>query len=74
MNLFELDSALESGARRAAKKVGLVANKSRWRADSIGNLSGFMLIDPYRNFVIEGSRFDLIPEDVIKFCGQRENT
>jgi hypothetical protein len=30
-----------------------------------------MLIDPNRNVVIEGSRFDLTPEDVIKFCGQR---
>jgi hypothetical protein len=62
------DSAHESRARRAAARVGLKAIKSRWRRDSIDNYGEFMLIDPYTNTVISGSRFDLRPELVIKMC------
>jgi len=61
-------SALESRARRAARKVDLIAKKSRWRANSIDNLGGFMLIDPYTNGVVAGARFDLTAEDVMERC------
>ena len=62
------DTAAESRARRAAKRIGLVARKSRWRADSADNFGGFMLIDPYRNIIMDGEKFDLSAQDVIEYC------
>ena len=41
------EGALESRARRLAKKAGWVAKKSRWRAGTVDNHGGFQLIDPY---------------------------
>jgi hypothetical protein len=60
--------ALEARARRAARSAGLVARKSRWRANSIDNSGGFMLVDPYSNVVVDGSRYDLSAEYVIDYC------
>jgi hypothetical protein len=54
-------------ARRAAKRIGLAARKSRKRR-SIDNHGGFRIIEPYNNIVEAGERFDLSPEDVIEFC------
>jgi len=66
------DNALEQRARRRAKREGLVAKKTRWRAGSIDNHGGFALIDPYRNFIVAGSRFDMSAEEVIAYCdGER---
>jgi hypothetical protein len=62
------ERALEARARRAAKRAGLIVRKSRWRAGSVDNFGGFMLIDPYTNCVVEGSRFDLSAEWVIDYC------
>lgn len=63
--------ALEARARRAARRGGLVARKSRWRAGSIDNFGGFILVDPMRNWVVNGSRFDLSAADVIEHCTER---
>ena len=63
-------SALDARARRAARREGLVARKSRWRHGSIDNHGGFMLIDPSMNFVVAGPRFDLTPEEVIGYCSE----
>jgi hypothetical protein len=60
--------ALEARARRAAKRIGLVAKKTRWRAGSVDNYGGFMLIDPGTNFVQAGVRFDMSAEEVIAYC------
>ena len=60
--------ALDARARRAAKKVGLLARKSRWRVGTVDNRGGFMLLDPYTNGIVGGSRFDLSAEVVIDFC------
>ena len=60
--------ALEAHARHAARRVGLVAHKSKWRRDSIDNRGGFMLIDPYWNFQYAGFRFDLTAAEVIEYC------
>jgi hypothetical protein len=58
---------LEGKARRAAKKVGLVAHKCR--SQHIGNLGWFQVVDPKRgNMVVAGERYDMTPQDVIKFC------
>jgi hypothetical protein len=62
------DQALEARARRAAKRVGLMAQKSRWRRDSIDNFGGFRLVDPYLNSVVDGSRFELSAEDILELC------
>jgi hypothetical protein len=62
------ETALEQRARRAARRVGLVARKSRWRANSIDNHGGFMLVDPMTNFAVDGFRYDLTPEYVIEYC------
>jgi hypothetical protein len=65
------ETHMESRARRAAKRVGLIAKKSRWRAGSIDNHGGFMLIEPERNLCIAGERFDLSAQYVIEYCQQK---
>jgi len=61
-------AANEARARRAAKRVGLKARKSRWRFNTIDNWGGFRIIDPRRNWVVAGTRFDFTADDVIAFC------
>jgi hypothetical protein len=46
------EQALEARARRAAKRAGLMAYKSRWRAGTIDNRGGYMLIDLQTNFAV----------------------
>jgi hypothetical protein len=66
MNISE--SAMDAFARGAANTVGLLAIKSQWRANTIDNHGGFMVIEPNRNFIVGGSRFELSAQDVIDFC------
>jgi len=66
------DPALESRARRAAKRVGLHAHKSRWRLGTIDNRGGFQLLDPYRNWIVAGEKHDMSAEDVIAYCASCE--
>jgi hypothetical protein len=56
----------DSKARRAARRLGLVAKKSRWRKGTIDNRGGFLLLDPQTNSVVAGVRFDLTADDVVK--------
>ena len=58
----------DSKARRAARRAGLLARKSRWRRGSIDNRGEYMFLNPMTNFVVAGSRFDLTAEDVVQFC------
>jgi hypothetical protein len=67
------NNAIEQRARRAAKRIKLIAKKSRWRAGSIDNRGGFMLIEPYSNGVVSGSRFDLSAQDVLDYCELRSS-
>jgi hypothetical protein len=53
---------------QAARRVGLRASKTRWRANSIDNHGGFQLVDPHKNQVIHGKRYDLSAQDVVAFC------
>lgn len=62
------ERALEVRARRAARRIGLHAKKSRWRHSTSDNLGGFMLIDLARNTTVAGLRFDLSAEDVLDYC------
>jgi hypothetical protein len=61
-------AALNAKARRAAKRVGLRAVKSRLHKGSVDNRGGFMLNDPFRNTPVAGRRFDLEPKDVNAIC------
>ena len=62
------NSALESLARRAAKRAGFVARKSARRQGSIDNFGGFQIVDLATNLVVAGRRSDMTAEDVIKWC------
>lgn len=59
---------MEARARRAARRVGLVARKSRWRVGTPDNCGGFAIIDPSTNFILDGWRYDLEPEDVVELA------
>jgi hypothetical protein len=69
-----MSSTLENHARRAAKRVGLVAKKSRRQVGTINNLGEFMLIEPLRNTVVAGERFDLTPREVVELCTQASSS
>ena len=60
----------ENQARRAAKRVGLMARKSRWRKGSVDNFGEFMIIEPRGNYVLAGARFDYTADDVVVFCAE----
>jgi hypothetical protein len=62
------DSANDSRARRAARRIGLVAKKSRWRKNSSDNVGGFQLVDLRGNYVVAGPRFDMTADEVIAYC------
>jgi hypothetical protein len=62
------ENALEQRARRAARRAGLVARKSRWRVGSPDNVGGFMLVDPMTNFSEDGFKYDLSAEYVLDYC------
>jgi hypothetical protein len=66
------EAALDHRARRAAKRAGLKAVRSRWRRDSVDNRGGFQILEPYRNAIVAGVRFDLSAEEVIAFCAEDE--
>jgi hypothetical protein len=57
----------DSQARRAAKRVGLAARKSR-RQHSPDNNGEYMLIDPLRNRVVAGEKFELTANDIVAYC------
>ena len=62
------EKALDQRARRKAKSVGPVAQKSRRGIGGIDNYGGFMLVDPNLNTIEAGHRFDPSAEDVIEYC------
>ena len=64
--------ALETRARRAARRVGLIAVKSRKALLPLQNEGGFMLIDGRFNCAIRGLYFDLSAEDVIEYCADSD--
>ena len=66
-------AALEARARRAARRAGLYATKTRWHLGSIDNFGKFQLINPRTNMILAGERFELGPEAVIAFCEKYRN-
>jgi hypothetical protein len=73
MQVLKSEAAIDARARRAAKRLGLVASKTRWRRDSVDNYGKFTLIDPYRNSILAGEKYDLDGEAVIEFCRSYAN-
>jgi hypothetical protein len=67
------EKAMDGRARRAARRVGLMARRSRWRLGSIDNFGGYRLVDPDGNWVVAGERFDMSAEDVIARCSTEDD-
>ena len=67
-----MSTNLEQKARRVAKRVGLIARKSRWRQNSVDNYGDFMLVNQ-NNFIEAGHRFDMTAEEVIEYCQGETN-
>jgi hypothetical protein len=68
-------AALDAKARRVARKVGLVAYKSRWRVGTIDNYGEYMLVDPHTNIPAAGFRWSMSAQEVIEYCnGQPQVT
>jgi hypothetical protein len=65
-----MTEASDKQARRAAKRIGLLARKSRWRRNTVDNRRGFMLIEPYHNRVVAGRRFNLTAAGVVELCNE----
>lgn len=64
-------NAHDARARRAAKRVGLLAKTRRGSAGTLDNYGGFMVLNPATNTVVAGERFELCAEDVIDLCADR---
>ena len=62
------EKAMDARARRAARRAGLIARRSRWRRDTVDNYGGFQLLDDYGNHIVAGDRFNLTPQQVIDWC------
>ncbi len=62
----------ENYLRRKAARLGLSLKKSRAKKIHIDNFGGYMIIDPYTNAVVQGSRFELDLEDVAEFLDEYE--
>jgi hypothetical protein len=60
--------AEDARARRAARRVGLIALRSRCRRGTIDNYGGFQLLNPLSNAVVAGERLDLSAKEVIDYC------
>ena len=65
------EHALDQRARRAARRVGLVARKNRRGVGSIDNFGGYALIDPETRGIVCGWQYDLSADDVLAYCEQR---
>jgi hypothetical protein len=63
-------AAIEQRARRAAKRAGWSAKKSRWRADSPDNHGGFMVVEGRPNLCLAGSRYEMSAQVALDFVPQ----
>ncbi|WP_206998963.1 hypothetical protein [Trinickia mobilis] len=65
--------ALDSRARRAAKKLGFIAHKSRSGIDGLNNHGGFTVLDGLTGFPVYGYYYELDAQDVIEWCNEDED-
>jgi hypothetical protein len=69
--IIEMSAAEETKARRAARRVGLRAVKSRRFKSTSDNCGGFQLINS-NNWIIAGVRLELTADEVIECCNKIE--
>jgi len=62
-------SALDSRARRAARRMSLIAMRSRRFRGTCDNRGEFQLLD-MSNRIVAGVCCDMTPQQVIEFCTQ----
>jgi hypothetical protein len=67
--MIEMTKADESRARRAARRAGLIAVKSRARIGTADNHGGFQLLDT-SNRIVAGVHLDLDADAVIEECNR----
>lgn len=58
------EKSREINARRYAARLGLELHKSKCRLWSVDNQLGYRIVDPYRNTIIHGERYELTLEGV----------
>jgi hypothetical protein len=63
-----MSTPIEQKARRAARRSGFIATKSRQRTYHSNNRGGFQLVEPYRNEVVMGVNYEMTPEQVIEYA------
>jgi len=66
-----MNTAQEQRLRRKGKRLGLRVEKSRAMISS-DNYGGFRIVDPDRNAVLHGEKFDLTLDDVDKALAEIE--
>ena len=54
----------EGRVRRELAKRGLALRRDRARSWSLDHLGGYRIVEPYANFIVAGSRFELSLEAV----------
>lgn len=59
---------LERRARYLARRKGLAVRKSRSRMVTLNNRGQYMLVDPARNWIVAGERYDWALSDIIEYC------
>ena len=62
------NAAFEARARRAARRVGLYAMKTRCCRGTADNYGQFLIMEPNRNRVVAGERFNMSAQQVIDYC------
>jgi hypothetical protein len=58
------DAAREARARRALARDGYTLRKDRAKSLTLDHQGGYMVIDPFKNFIIGGSRYNWDLDDV----------
>jgi hypothetical protein len=66
------DKDREHKLRRRAERLGLRLRKSRARHLHSDDFGKYMVLDPDRNLILDGGRFDLELDDVEAFLDQYE--
>jgi hypothetical protein len=59
------DKRREDRARRQLKAVDCALRKDRARSLTLDHQGGYMVVDPFKNYVIRGSRYDWNLDDVL---------
>jgi hypothetical protein len=67
------DKVWENRLRRQAARLGLALRKSRARRLHLSDYGKYRIVNPYRNWIVAGERFDLELADVEAILDEIEN-